>query len=131
MGSTLVRLVKITDAFVANRGHPNEEFAARADSAVCQDAWIFGVDVDDFVHELDKEFGSVVWQIPWGTYTDQTASFRGWGVFAFPFWFVARVAKCIVCGGLIVPRPNPSEFPRRLELRHVAAVIEKGEWFDP
>lgn len=124
-------VIDITTAYLQRRGHPDAGFVPDAHSALCQDAYIFGVDVDDYVYELKQSFGDVVYEIPWLHFTDQTASFRGWACLIVPFWMIWRLMRWPVMGGTVFPRPQPRTFPLRLELRHIAYVIQQGEWIEP
>jgi hypothetical protein len=127
---TMDRLVRVTRAHLVSRGTEGDE-PIRQDAAVCQDLLIFGIDVDEYVDRLAAEFGPVVNQVPWLTYTDQTASFRGFGCLAFPLWLGWRLVRWPFARGSIIALPNPKHHPHRLTLEHLAAVIDKGAWFDP
>ena len=100
----------------------------KLDDAVCQDLMIFGIDVDDYVGELEIDFGKVVWTIPWLHFTDQTSSFRGLGCFLFPPWLLWRLLRRLVASGPIIPRADPKNYPHRLTLREIAKIIEEGGW---
>ena len=126
---TLAKVIAITSDFRSDVVDDEAPFSAT--TAICQDAMIFGVDVEDYVWRLEEEFGSVVWKIPWLPYTDQTFSFRGCGCLAIPFVLVWRLVVWPVTREKIIPRADPANFPHRLTLGHIAAVIDKGEWFDP
>jgi hypothetical protein len=131
MGSVLERLIEITNDFIKKRGEADFGFAMTPSSAVCQDACIFGLHVDDYVSDLETEFGDIVWYIPWGRFTDQTSSFRGTGCLLIPIWMIKRLWRVVAHGEAFLPKPDPRNFPHRLTLGHIAAVIEKGEWFEP
>jgi len=131
MGDTIDRVMDATLKYIAHRGQPDPDFVLSPSSAICQDAAIFGIDVDDYVNELEDTFGPVIRQIPWLRYTDQTASFRGCGCLAFPFWLMARIIIWPFRKGKIIPRANPREFGPRLELQHIAKVIDAGHWLEP
>jgi hypothetical protein len=128
---TVRAVIDITAAYLQRRGHPDAGFVPDAQSALCQDAYIFGIDVDDYVYELKRRFGDVVYEIPWLRFTDQTSSFRGWASLIVPFWVFWRLARKLVMGGPVIPHPQPRAFPLRLELAHIAYVIEQGEWIEP
>ena len=125
-GDTLDRLIRMTEEHSA--GRPGN-FPLGPDSAISQDAYIFGIDVDDYVTELEKEFGPVVWTFPWLHYTDQTASSRGCrACIVAPFvvpWFLF---KKLVFGPESLPRPDPKHHPYRLTLRQIAEAIDAGGW---
>ena len=99
------------------------------DDAVCQDLLIFGIDVDEYVGELNSEFGEIVWTIPWGYYTDQTGSYRGCrACVVAPFLVPWMLFKKVAFGAETLTMPNPKNFPHRLTLRQIAQVIERGGW---
>ena len=131
MATTIERVINVTEKFLQIRGHPDEDFVVTASAAVCQDAYIYGVDVDNYADDMEGEFGNVVWIIPWFIFTDQTASFRGWRTIIFPFWFVGRIASWPFYLGRIIPVPDPKNFGPRLELEHIAKVIDAGQWSEP
>ena len=128
----LGRLIAITEAF-QGKASDGEGLGTKctASTAICQDAMIFGVDVEDYVAELEEEFGAIVWDIPWLHYTDQTSSFRGCSAGLFPFYLLARLARWPFFGGDIIPKADPGNFPKRLELGHIAKVIDAGHWIEP
>ena len=131
MLSELDRLLAVTRAYLDQRGHPDPDFELSAESAVSQDAQISGIDVDDYVEDLAAEFGPIVYQIPWLRFTDQEGSFRGCGCLLVPFWLLKRIAISFYRGERVFLPPKADNFGPRLEFRHIAAVIEKGQWFDP
>ncbi|QPQ55796.1 hypothetical protein IC614_04195 [Allosphingosinicella flava] len=105
---------------------PMEQIAP--ETAMSQDALIDGIDVDDFVWDLEAQFGSVVWSVPWGRFSDQTTSFRGCGCALLPFWTIWRVFWWPFEGRLI---PLPKEAEERLTVRHLAKVLDEGAWCEP
>jgi hypothetical protein len=105
---------------------PVEEITA--DWAMSQDAGIDGIDVDDFVMDLEARFGSIVSDIPWGRFSDQRASFRGCAVWFAPLWLVWRLFRWPF-DGYWVPPPNGGE--ERLTVKHLATVLDAGEWIEP
>lgn len=131
MDSSLLSVLEITSRYIANRGHPHPDFSLSPQSAVCQDAYIFGIDVDDYVHELEEAFGPVVRQIPWLRFTDQAGSFRGFGCLLVPFWLMTRLVLWPFRRGKVMPRVNPKAFGPRLEMQHIAKVIDTGHWLEP
>ena len=89
-------------------------------AAVHPDLDINGDEGDEFVDALCAEFGSWVAEWPWSRFVDFNEPPASLGP---KIWKLLRL-------------PNPSvAFPgyveERLELRHIAAVIEKGQWFEP
>jgi len=92
-----------------------------AQSAIDQDVRISGDDVDELAGELAKEFGSFVLEWPWQRFAELNepsllvAPYFAWRILTWPFR-----------GRLF----DPSRF-ERLELGHIAAVIDRGEWFEP
>ncbi|WP_326524213.1 hypothetical protein [Sphingomonas sp.] len=99
------------------------------DTAMAQDAYIDGIDVDDFVGVLHDEFGEVIRDIPWLSFSDQRASFRGCAVALLPFWLIARVFVR-PSGESILARPGEVAYPR-LTVGHIAQVIDQGYWTQP
>lgn len=93
-----------------------------AESAIDQDVRISGGDVTELAEALAKEFGEHVWQWPWQRYAllDEGLSPL------FPFIFVWQLVSWPWRGSFSYPSPY-----KRLELGHIAAVIERGQWFDP
>ena len=130
MTSSLERLIAVTLDFVHAGGEPEQPEIGAA-SAISQDLLICGIGVDDYVALLDREFGPVVWEVPWLRFTDQRASFRGWGCLLFPFWLGYRVLTWPVLRGPLIPRPDPRNHPERLTLGAIAALIDAGAWVEP
>ena len=121
------KVLGATRGFLIERGG-DPQMSLSLDDAVCQDLMIFGVDVEDYVGELEKDLGPVVWSIPWGHFTDQTSSFRGCGILFFPPWFLWRSVRSLVVDGPIIPRANPKQHPHRLTIGDIASAIEAGGW---
>jgi hypothetical protein len=90
-----------------------------ANSAIDQDVRISGDDVTELAEALAKEFGEHVWQWPWQRFAEMSEPH----MFTV-FWFVWRLATWPFRGTL-------RDSFERLELRHIAAVIDRGEWFEP
>jgi len=115
MSSTFERVVDIAvEAGLANRAK------CKHNTAVNQDLSISGDEGDTFVKALCGEFGEWVANWPWSEFVDFNEPPSRLGP---KIWKLVRL-------------PNPERaFPgyteRRLELGHIAEVIEKGEWFDP
>lgn len=91
-------------------------------SAIDQDVRISGGDVHELAEALAKEFGLQVWQWPWQRFAELN---EGCSPLVFP-WLIWRLLTWPVRGHLFDPSPF-----ERLELRHIAAVIDCGEWFEP
>lgn len=128
---TLEKLIQITNEFRSYSNDIGDQNSFGPNTAICQDAMIFGIDVEDYVAELENEFGEFVWQIPWGNFTDQTFSFRGCGTALLPFHLIWRMIRWSFVGGEIIPKPDPKNFPKRLELAHIAKVIDQARWEYP
>jgi hypothetical protein len=123
---TLGRLIKLTERYAAGRPC---NFPLDSESAISQDAYIFGIDVDDYVADLEIEFGPAVRTIPWLHYTDQTASSRGCrACIVAPFLIPWLLFKKLVFGPESLPRPDPRNHPYRLTLRQIADAIDDGGW---
>ena len=90
-------------------------------SAVDQDLKITGDDVSELAEALSKEFGPQVLQWPWHRFAELSEP-SGFLLF-IAVW---RLMTWPIRGRL----SDPSPF-ERLELGHVAAVIDRGEWFEP
>lgn len=91
-------------------------------SAIDQDIGISGGDVEDLAEALAQEFGDQVWQWPWQRFALLD---EGISLFA-PFWLVWRMITWPIRGRLFDPSPY-----ERLELGHIAKVIEAGHWLEP
>lgn len=92
------------------------------ETAVDQDLRISGEDVIDLAQRLADEFGEQIWQWPWQRFAclDEGLSLL------FPFMLIWQLVTWPLRGSF----EYPSAYGR-LELGHIVAVIEKGEWFDP
>lgn len=129
MTATEDQVIAATRAFLHERC-ADEDVDISAESAVCQDLLIFGIDVDDYHGDLRGRFGPIINEIPWLRFTDQTDSFRGCGCLLVPFWLAGRLVKRVFRPGDAL-HSDPRNHPERLTLRHVAAVIDAGQWFEP
>jgi hypothetical protein len=125
---TLTRLIEVTERFA--EGRPGN-FPLDAHSAISQDANIFGIDTYDYFGELEAEFGPIVREIPWMDWTDQTESYYGCAVGCFPLILLARLLAWPFRKGPLIKKPDPRNFDRRLELEHIAKVIDQGFWSEP
>lgn len=92
-----------------------------AASAIDQDVGISGDDVTELAEALAKEFGEHVWQWPWQRFAELSEP----SMLIVPY-FVWRLLTWPFRGRLFDPSPF-----ERLELGHIAAVIDQGEWFEP
>jgi hypothetical protein len=92
-----------------------------AASAIDQDIRISGDDVTELAEVLANEFGDHVRSWPWQRFAGLSES----SVLVFPY-FVWRLLTWPVRGRLF----DPSRY-ERLELGHIAAVIDNGAWFEP
>ena len=88
-------------------------------SAIDQYIGISGDDVTELAEALAAEFGEQVWQWPWQRFVQLNEPHL-----LTSFWFIWRLLSWPIRGRLF----DPFE---RLELGHIAAVIEKGQWFEP
>ncbi len=93
-----------------------------AASAIDQDVSISGDDVTELAEALAKEFGEHVWQWPWQRFAELSEGLS----LLFPFMLVWQLIWWPIRGSF--NHPSPFE---RLELGHIAAVIDRGEWFEP
>lgn len=91
-------------------------------SAIDQDMKIAGDDVTWLAMELAKEFGEGIYQWPWQRFSQLNEGLS----LLFPFMLVWQLISWPFRGSFEYPSPY-----ERLELGHIAAVIEKGEWFEP
>jgi hypothetical protein len=116
MSDTLDRVIEIVS-------HQSGVSIAKlsANSAIDQDVRISGDDVTELAETLTKEFGEHVWQWPWQRFTELSEPHMFTG-----FWFIWRLLTWPIRRRLFDPSPF-----ERLELGHIAAVLENGQWFDP
>lgn len=96
---------------------------ASENSALIDDLRIIGDDADDLIDLLCNRFGDWVDEWPWHRFLDfdegralQAPIRKLWQILHLPWIETA------------FPQPPVLE---RLELGHIAAVIEKGQWFEP
>ncbi|MFU7528246.1 hypothetical protein [Qipengyuania sp. ASV99] len=95
---------------------------AEPNSAIEQDLDIVGDDVDDFAQRLAERFGDHVADWPWQRFTDLNEGVSP----LFPFALVWQLATWPLRSRFSYPSPF-----ERLELSHIAFVLERGEWVDP
>jgi hypothetical protein len=93
-----------------------------ANSAIDQDLRISGDDVTELAGALAKEFGEHVWQWPWQRFASLDEGLSP----LFPFMLVWQLLSWPFRGSFEYPSPY-----ERLELGHIAAVIDRGGWFEP
>ncbi|MFM9852020.1 MAG: hypothetical protein ACKVOJ_04310 [Sphingomonadaceae bacterium] len=113
MMSTLERIIAQAE-FMSGTKNVN------AKSAIDQDIGMSGDDVTHFAEWLSTEFGDDVWHWPWQRYAELSEGLS----LLFPFMFFWQLISWPFRGAFSYPSPY-----ERLELGHIAAVIEKGEWF--
>ena len=95
---------------------------ANPHSAVEQDLQIVGEDVDDFARKLAERYGEWVYQWPWQRFSELN---EGLPIF-FPFSLIHQLVTWPIRGRF----SRQSTF-ERLELGHVATVLDAGEWIEP
>ena len=91
-------------------------------SAIDQDVGISGDDVTEIAQALASEFGEQVCQWPWRRFAhlDEGLSLL------FPFMLTWQLFTWPFRRSFVYPSPF-----ERLELGHIAAVIDRGNWFEP
>ena len=92
-----------------------------AQSAIDQDVRISGDDVTELAEALANEFGEHVWRWPWQRFAELSEP----SALIFPC-FIWRLLTWPMRGRLFDPSPF-----ERLELGHIAAVIDCDKWFEP
>jgi hypothetical protein len=99
-----------------------KECQLSATSALDQDMGISGDDVTEFVEALAGQYGEWVWSWPWQRFAllDEGQSPL------FPFMLLRQLFTWPLRRRFSYPSPY-----ERLELGHIAVVLEKGEWLDP
>jgi hypothetical protein len=116
MPSTLDRLMAIVSK---QSGIPMAKLTAN--SALYQDVRMTGDDVDEFIERLSSQFGGDILGWPWGRFTNLSEP----TILDLPrfIWQLFTWQK----------RGSLHDLSRyeRLELGHIAAVIDRGEWFEP
>lgn len=93
-----------------------------ATSAVDQDLGLVGDDATDFCLALGREFGDWIWSWPWQRFVDFNEGLS----LLFPLVLVWQLFTWPFRGSFNYPSTL-----ERLELGHVAAVIDRREWFEP
>lgn len=100
----------------------------KRDTAMSQDAGIDGTDVWDFVVALGKEHEHIWYKVPWDRFSDQRASFYGCNIIVFPFWLLWRLLTWPLHWDWPIPPLRPAD--ERLTVGHLAAELDRGEWFE-
>jgi hypothetical protein len=116
-GATFARVIQI-----ASETSGIGERKLAAETAIDQDMGMAGGDVEDFAKALADEFGEHVWGWPWHRFAVLE---EGLGCYFLPA-LIWQLLSWPFRGSF--GHPDAHE---RLELGHIAAVIDKGEWFDP
>lgn len=115
MEDTIARVIRIAESC---SGRKNLD----AISAVDQDMKICGDDISWFALQLSREFGDQVWQWPWQRFAGLNEG-------------LPLLAPLILIWQLITwPIRGSFEYPNmleRLELGHIAKVLDAGLWFEP
>ena len=81
-----------------------------------------GDDLVDFVERLEERFGSWVWEWPWQRFTQLSEGLS----LLFPFMLLWQLVTWPIRGSFSYPSAY-----ERLELGHIATVLEAGEWIEP
>ena len=117
MTPTLKRVIEIT-----SRQTGVAAAKLNAHSAIDQDIRISGGDVTELAEALAEEFGDQVWQWPWQRFAhlDEGLSLL------FPFMLTWQLLTWPIRGSFAYPSPF-----ERLELGHIAKVIDAGHWLEP
>ncbi len=116
MASTLDRVIEIT---AERTGVRRDRLSAS--SAIDQDIRIAGDDIDELAEALAAEFGEQVWQWPWARFANLNEPHLFTG-----FFFMWRLLTWLIRGRIFDPSPY-----ERLELGHIAKVIDAGHWLEP
>ena len=91
-------------------------------TAIDPDLKIYGDDVFEMTRALAEKFGEQVWQWPWQRVAELSEGFNPFALLCI----VWRLLTWPFRGRIIDPSPF-----ERLELCHIAAVIDRGAWFEP
>lgn len=116
MSATLDRVIEIV---AAQSGVRQDRLCAS--SAIDQDIRVSGDDVDELAETLATEFGVQVHSWPWHRFANLSEPHLFTG-----FWFIWRLLTWPMRGRVFDPSPY-----ERLELGHIAKVIEAGHWLEP
>ncbi|MBX9883637.1 MAG: hypothetical protein K2X68_01565 [Novosphingobium sp.] len=117
MSPTLVRVIEIV---TEHSGIRRDRLSAS--SALDQDVRISGDDVTELVEALAREFGEQVWQWPWQRFALLDEGLSPFFLFQLTWQLVTWPFR----GSFEYPSPY-----ERLELGHIAKVIDAGHWLEP
>jgi hypothetical protein len=116
MSPTLDRVIQIV---AEHSGIRDDRLSAF--SAIDQDVRISGDDVTELVEALARDFGEQVCHWPWQRFAELNEPHIFTGL-----WFFWRLLTWPVRGRIFDPSPF-----ERLELGHIAKVIDAGHWLEP
>ncbi len=95
------------------------------DMAVSQDLGLYGDDITEFVAALADRYGEWVWDWPWVRFADDHEGVGCLAIFGLPLLLMRWLFR----------RQSPDSYLaqglERLEIGHIAAVIDRGVWFEP
>ena len=106
--------------WIAQEWHGIPEATAR--STFKQELGIYGDDVDEFALKLAERYGEWVAEWPWHRFTELSEGVP----LTWPFRMLWQLASWPFRGRFSYPEPH-----ERLELGHIARVLEAGEWIEP
>lgn len=89
-------------------------------SAINQDLGIAGDDAEEFIAALAAAYGEWVIGLPWAEFVDLNEPPARWGPRIWKFLSLPEVSRAF-----------PGYTERRLELGHIAKVIDAGHWLEP
>jgi len=91
-------------------------------SALKQDLGVYGDDVDYFALQIAERYGDWVADWPWTRFTELSEGVP----ITWPFRILWQILSWPFRGQFFYPDPH-----ERLELQHIAKVLEAGEWIEP
>ena len=91
-------------------------------SAISRDLGMDGDDVTDLVARMKADFAKTALAVPWDRFTSRSETTNPFEFLLLP-WQLVRWA--------FLGRRHGSSALERLELGHIAAVTDRGEWFEP
>jgi len=95
---------------------------ATPESAIDHDLDILGDDLVDFIEKLEARYGEWVWEWPWQRFAELNEGLS----LLFPLMALWQLVSWPFRGRFTYP----SRF-ERLELQHIAKVLEAGQWIEP